>query len=181
MGKKKATRALTLGFREKICPRSKRSQEEMVGFALIIVLVAVIGLIFLGFSLRNSQKEIVESYEVESFIQAFLQYNTDCGSYRKPSLSVQDLISECIDEKECLDGRESCNVLNSTLTEIIKESWKVEGDRPIQGYKLEIVLEDGIGVIPLIGKGNSTKNSKGVSQPFTPLGEDYEIYFTVYY
>ncbi len=159
----------------------KKAQEELIGFALIIILVAIIGLIFLGFSLKNSQKEIVESYEVESFIQAFLQYTTDCGNYRENYLPIQKLISACVDDKTCLDERDSCDVLSSTLTGIIEESWKVDGDRPIQGYELKIVLEDGTEVIPLISKGNSTKNSKGVLQPFMPLGENYEIYFTVYY
>ena len=161
--------------------QNKSGQEEMVGFALIMILVAIIGLIFLGFSLRDPQKEIVESYEVESFIQAFLQYTTDCGTYRENYLGIQKLIPECVGGETCLDGRDSCDVLNSTLTEMVEESWKVDGNRPIQGYKLEIVLEDGTGVIPLIEKGNSTKNSRGVSQGFTPLGESYEIYFTVYY
>ena len=159
----------------------KKAQEEMIGFVLIIVLVAVIGLIFLGLSLRNPQKEIVESYEVESFIHSFLQYTTDCGNYRENYLPLQKLISACVDGEICLDERESCDVLTSTLTEIIESSWKVEGDRPIQGYELKIVLEDGTDVIPLITNGNVTKNSKGTSQPFTPLGENYKVDFIVYY
>jgi len=110
-----------------------------------------------------------------------LQYNTDCENYREKYLPIQKLISACVDDETCLDGRDSCDILNSTLTEIIEKSWKVDGDRPIQGYELKIALEDGTKVIPLIEKGNSTKNSKGVSQPFTPLGENYEVYFTVYY
>ena len=159
----------------------KKAQEEMIGFVLIIVLVAVIGLIFLGLSLRNPQKEIVESYEVESFIHSFLQYTTDCGNYRENYLPLQKLISACVDGEICLDERESCDVLTSTLTEIIESSWKVEGDRPSQGYELKIVLEDGTDVIPLITNGNVTKNSKGTSQPFTPLGENYKVDFIVYY
>jgi len=159
----------------------KKAQEELIGFVLIVVLVMVIGLIFLGLSLRSPQKDIVESYEVGSFIQAFLQYTTDCGNYRENYLPLQKLISACIDEETCLDERESCDVLNSTLTGIIENSWKVEGYRPIQGYELKIVLEDGTDVIPMISKGNSTKNSKGVLQPYTPLGESYNVTFTVYY
>jgi len=33
--------------------KPKRAQEEMVGFALIVVIVAVIMLIFLGFSIKG--------------------------------------------------------------------------------------------------------------------------------
>ena len=173
--------------------KNKKAQEEMIGFVLIVVLVAVIGLIFLKLSLDNSPKEAVDSFEVESFIQSFLQYTTDCGNYRENYLPLRKLISACVNEETCLDtlypkghekgtsGRYSCDVLNSTLTEIIETSWKVEGDRPIQGYELKIVLEDGTDIIPMINKGNVTKNFKGVSQPFTPLRENYKVDFTVYY
>jgi len=161
--------------------KNKYGQEELIGFVLIVVLMAVIGLIFLGLSLRNPQKEEIESYEVESFIQSFLQYTTDCGNYRENYLPIKKLITMCVNEGTCLNEENSCDVLNFTLTEIIENSWKVEGDRPIQGYKLKITLEDGTEVIPSISKGNSTKNSRGVSQPFTPLGENYKVDFTVYY
>jgi len=159
----------------------KRGQEEMVGFALIVVLVAIIGLVFLGVSLREPQEKIVDSEEVENFVQAFLQHTTDCGNYVETYLPIQKLISSCVNGETCLDERDSCDVLDSILTEIVDKSWKIDGDRPIKGYKLEIILEDGTEIIPSIEKGNSTKNSRGVSQPFTPLGENYEIYFTVYY
>src|SRR3989338_7985995 len=56
----------------------KRSQEEMVGFALIIILVSIILLVFLAFSLSKSKTESTESYEVNSFLQSTLQYTTAC-------------------------------------------------------------------------------------------------------
>ena len=56
----------------------KKGQEEMVGFALILILVAIIVLVFIGFSIRSPEKESVESYEVESFLQSMLQYTTEC-------------------------------------------------------------------------------------------------------
>ncbi len=46
----------------------KKAQEELVGFALIIIIVAVILLFLIVFSLRSNEKEAVESYEVNSFI-----------------------------------------------------------------------------------------------------------------
>ena len=155
-----------------------KAQEEMVGFALIIIIVAVILLVFIGFSLRNSQKENVESYEIDSFIQAFLQYTTDCKDldnlkYR----SVQNLIADCSDNEKCFNGRETCDVLNSTLKGIVEESWKVVGDRPVKGYELEIKSDET--EILLIKKGNVTKNYKSSMQP---LGKkDIDIFFTAYY
>lgn len=159
----------------------KRAQEQMVGFALIIIIVAVILLVFLGFSLRNSQKENVESYEVKSFIQAFLQYTTDCrDSNDLEYLSIKKLIFDCNSGKECLDNRDTCEVLNSTLTEIIEESWKIEGDRPVKGYKLDITQNE-VEVILSLEEGNITKNYKSSMQDFSKSGNSFEIIFTAYY
>ena len=98
--------------------RKKRAQEEMVGFALIIILVAVIFLVFLGFSLRNQEKKNVESYEVESFLQSLLQYTTKCEN-NVERLSVRKLISSCYAKEKCLDEKNSCDVLKSDLTRIL--------------------------------------------------------------
>ncbi len=146
----------------------------MVGFALIIIVVAVILLIFVGFSLRNPEKEIVESYEVESFIQSFLQYTTDCRDNFK-AFSVQKLISDCRNENLCLNGRESCQVLNLTLKEIVEESWRIGENLPIKGYELKII-SDGEEMLKF-KEGNITANSKGSVQHFPNI----EIFFTAYY
>jgi len=160
----------------------KRSQEEMVGFALIMIIVAVIILVFLGFSLRSSKKETIESYEVESFLQSMLQYTTDCEDYFEP-LPVQKLIFNCYGKEQCLDERETCDVLNSTLTEILNESWKI-GETPVKGYELRIIAnpeEAPEEIIPKIEKGNVTSNSKGASQQFAKGGNSAEIYLKIFY
>lgn len=163
----------------------KKGQEEMLGFALIMILVAVILVIFLGFSLRSPQKEALESYEVDSFIQAFLSYTTECGNYRESHLSIRELLFDCNSGEKCLDREEdACDVLNSTLTGIVEEAWKIEGDRPIKGYKLEINVGKGDEydnlTSPII-KGNVTGNSKGSGQDFSKGGNLIEIFFTAYY
>lgn len=156
----------------------KEGQEEMVGFALIMIIVAVILLIFLSFSLNSSKKEIVESYEVESFIGATLQYTSDCEDNLE-HLSIQKLIFDCADNKKCLDERSTCEALNSTLVDIIEESWKVEGDRPVKGYELKIIVDEK--EMLLLKKGNLTSNYKGSVQDFSRRGEDYELTFKAYY
>jgi len=176
--KSKATHALTSVIGRKICPKSKRSQEEIVGFALIMIIVAVILLIFLGISLRSPQKEIVESYEVDSFIQTLLQYTTDCRDNLE-YLSVQKLIFNCNSEEECLDGRSSCEALNLTLMNIVEETWIVGESRPIQGHELEIIVDDA--KMLFLEEGNITRNYRGSSQDFSRKGENYEIFFKAYY
>ena len=154
----------------------RKAQEEMVGFALIIIIVAVILLVLLSLSLRNPQEE-VESYKVGSFIQAFLQYTSDCRDDSK-YLSIKDLISDCDDGRICLDGRSACEVLNSTLKDIAEESWKVGTDRPVAGYELKILSNNN--EVLLLTEGNVTRNYKWSMQPFSKRGSNFEVFFTAY-
>src|SRR3990172_5266688 len=110
--------------------RKKQGQEEMVGFALIIIIVAIILLIFLSFSLRSPQKQSVESYEAESFVQTFLQYTTECEN-NVEKLPVQKLIVSCMNKEQCLDGKDSCDALNSELGGILNESWNLNPNSPV--------------------------------------------------
>ena len=153
--------------------RFRQGQEEMVGFALIIIIVAVVLVVFLSLSLRNKE-ENVRSYEVDSFIQSALQYTTTCKdnfNYR----SVMDLILDCDDNKTCLDGKNSCEVLGSELEEIIGKSWKVEEEAVNKRYELRIISNEK--EILFLERGNATKSSRGSMQP---LPRDVKIFFIVY-
>lgn len=158
----------------------KRGQEEMVGFALIIILVSVILLAFLGISLSKSESEIIESFQVENFLQASLQYTTECKVSSEP-LSIQDLIFECSSKEQCLNGQDSCEVLNSTLTGLLKESWQVGEDSPYQGYELTLVEKKSGFLIPVIESGLKTSEFKGANQPFARQKKDFEVQFRVYF
>ena len=156
--------------------KNKSGQEEMIGFALIVIIVAVIILIFISFSLTKPQKEPVESYEVESFIQSLLQYTSDCEDNLE-YLPVQKLIASCFDNKICISGKTACEVMNSTLKGVIDESWKIEEGNPTKGYLLEIL--SGTERIISFKEGDVTNNYKGAMQP---LGRNnIEVVFNAYY
>ncbi len=150
----------------------------MVGFALIMIIVAVILLIFLGLSLNNSQKEAVESYEVESFLQATLQYTTNCEDYLG-YLTIKEIVFDCSEGRTCLNEKNSCEVLKNTLEKLVEESWKIGEDRPVKGYDLQINSNEQ--ELLSFTKGNQTSNSKGSLQDLTKSGNQIEIYFTAYY
>lgn len=158
--------------------RNKKAQEEMVGFALIIIVVAVILLVFLGFSMRTGQKEAVESYEVESFIQSFLHYTSDCED-NFGNMEIQELIFACDENLICVDERESCEVLGETLTDIVQESWKTGSNRPVKGY--ELLISSSSKEIMSLTEGGRTTNSKGAIQNFFKGGESFDITFSAYY
>jgi hypothetical protein len=158
--------------------KNKKGQEEMVGFVVIIIIVAVVLLVLLSFLLKSPDKNAVESYEVESFIQAVLQYTSDCENQIE-FLSVQDLIVSCARGERCLDERESCEILNETLQKVIDEAWNVNEQSAVKGYKFSVKIEGE--EILLFKEGNETRNYKGAFQDFAKRGSDYEISMNVYY
>jgi hypothetical protein len=173
---KLGTRACIL-HRQKKRLRCKRSQEEMLGFALIVVLVAVAMIIFIGFMVTRPQKEPVESYEVESFIQSALKFTTDCEDNLERQ-NVRKLILSCKGGENCVDSRATCDVLNGVLKGIVEESWKIEG-RPEKGYEVNI----SVGERKLVSfkEGNKTNNYKQASQALASGGENIEVSFRAYY
>jgi hypothetical protein len=156
---------------------SKRGQEEMVGFGLIIIIVALILLFLLWFSSSRS-RDSVESYEVDSFVKASLQYTTECENRRDGFLDVQDLIFECVDDEECLNGRNSCEILNSTLKEMAENSYVVNAESPVKGYLFELNSDEAVMI--RVEEGNTTGNAKGSKESFSKRGTKVEILFTLY-
>jgi hypothetical protein len=157
---------------------SKKAQEEMVGFALIIIIVAIVILVFLSFSLRNSTGENVESYEVESFIQTALQYTTECRT-SLGYLDVQRLVLECSKERTCDSGKNSCELLKETVESLTNETWFVGEDRPVKGY--DFLINSDSGEILSVKQGTVAGNYRGASYIFTRSGIDFETVFRTYY
>ena len=155
--------------------KNKRAQEEMVGFALIIIIVAIAMLFILVFYIRSGGNEGFESYEVESFIQSSLHYTTDCGNFLG-LFSVQRLITECSKDSLCQDGRKTCDVLNSTLKAISDSSWDFGEDRPVKGYRMSVVL--GQRELASVNEGVDIGSYRGSSQT---LPGSIEIFFRAYY
>ncbi len=99
----------------------RKGQEEMVGFALIIVIVAIIILFFLSFALKSSGKDASESFEIDSFLHSSLQYTTICEE-RGKNATIRALISSCIGEEECSNGEDSCKILEENLGDMLEEA-----------------------------------------------------------
>ena len=156
----------------------KKGQEEMIGFGLIIALVAIILLVFLWFSLSNSKKDVVQSYEAESFIQAALQDSSGCYDSKGNLMDIKDLIFACYLKIHCSDINNSCQVLNSSLNEVIKNSWKVQNNSPVKGYEMNISVNNEN--VFYVKSGNATSESKGAIQELPNAGKSAEIVFNVY-
>ena len=162
--------------------KSKCSQEEMVGFILIVVLVSVIALVFLGISIIRQPKQEYKSNEVSNFLGSFLQYTTACESRYLP-LSMADVIKECAENeaKECGNGELACSVMNRTTEQMLSAAWPYGNESYLKGYEFnidvisrmndtgEIVI---IEQLAKIEKGNCNVVIKTGADKLLPFGND---------
>lgn len=156
--------------------KTNKGQEEIVGFSLIIIIVAVVILVFLVLMISTKEESEIESYEIQSFLQAVLQHTTECAD-NNGYKSVQRLIMACGDGKFCENNeRDSCRVLEETLREITSESWSIG---KYKGYKLEVEIE-GDDLIEPIEEGNLSSSYKGAVNEFSRRGISTRISLRVY-
>ncbi|MFH0868738.1 MAG: hypothetical protein V1839_00775 [archaeon] len=150
----------------KIKKTGKRGQEEIVGFVLIVVLVAIIFLIFLGITLRQkSPINQKESKDVSQFLESAMEYTTECAVGSEPDYSnLGRLVKDCQSRAVCKpSGREACDILKETVSNIIESSWNIGPESPNKGYifnatyKSDYANEDVI----LISKGTCSVNLIG--------------------
>jgi len=160
----------------------KKGQEEMVGFALIIVVVIIIMVVFLSISIRRTPKEdVFGNGEANSFLESVKQYTTSCEQgYSSNYRVLRELINDCDVGKKCIDGRDSCDILEEDLKDIMKESWDVREGSFFKGYELSI-LSDDVELIPVIKEGNTTKRYISPSSTIKrSFGGNLEINLKIY-
>lgn len=155
---------------------NKRGMEEIVGFVLIVVLIAVVGLVFLGLMIKpgSSQKN---SREVENFLSSILEYTSPCAVGFEPDYSkIGDLIAECGEGSLCTSGDSACKVLNETVKGILDKSWNTGKDAYYKGYKFTASGSSNVSSYTIleITKGNCSLNVKGAKYPY-PNGVSVEF------
>lgn len=125
--------------------KDKKGQQEIVGFILIVVIMVVIGVIFLGISLRNTNGGIIqEDVELTNFLSASMKYTTDCV-LREPFYSeLSDVAEGCYSNRVCSDSRTACEVLNQTYRSMIEKLWIVGSDRPLKYVSINIFYQSDI-------------------------------------
>lgn len=114
--------------------KNKKGQEEMVGFALIMIIVAIIALVLLAVT---SKKPVTadESRELANFLNGMSYYTTNCSSSGE-MLSMKELIRACLREEKCDDGKYACEIMNKTLKPIVETSFPESGK--VSGYSFSI-------------------------------------------
>ena len=119
----------------------RKGQEEIVGFVMVVVLVAVIFLVFFGITLRNQEPTVKESEIIYQFLDSLMEQTSECSLGQGASyLPLDNLIRECYNsDSECNVGDSSCEILNRTLIDAMSSSWQVGPDYPYKGYELQAI------------------------------------------
>ena len=136
---------------------NKKAQEEIVGFVLIVVLVAVIAVILLGISLRSSNvsEDKIESQRIAGFLSSLSQLTTSCEIPESNPITISELINRCINQESCSSGVNSCEALEITIEEVLEASYLVSEGSFTKYYNLTIYdLSDNSQIINPINKGN---------------------------
>lgn len=119
----------------------KKGQEEIVGFVLIVVILAIAMVIFLGIKLRNPEPAQKESEMLYQFIESSMEQTTDCViRQNSKNIALNNLIKECHSfDNSCLNGKSSCETAKETMDKLVSSAFKVGPEYPYKGY--EIVAE----------------------------------------
>lgn len=124
--------------------KSKKGQQEIVGFVLIVVLVVVGLMVFLIISGRDSGKD-VKSVEVDNMLNALMRHTTDCAIVYEPDYDdFEDLFKSCHRGKKCSNlGEDACDYLNESLLAVLDGMFATEAT--IEAYQLDFFVKDGEG------------------------------------
>ncbi len=101
----------------------KKGQMEIMGLAIVMILISMGILFVLKFSIQSRQvdlkTEYTESQLSANLLNSLLQMTTDCNNKQ-----VKTLFSECSvsNQIDCGSGLNSCEYLNDTIGEILNKT-----------------------------------------------------------
>lgn len=156
---------------------NKRAQEEIIGFGIILVIIAVIALIFIAIS-ANKNESSDNDFEVSGFLNALMEKTTTCEK-NSDFTAVKDLIFECgSGGGTCENGEEYCDILEETIKNAMKDNWKFGEEEVVKGYSILVYYEEGLIINET--KGSSGTESRGAMQDYAKPGENAQIFLEIY-
>ena len=151
---------------------NKKAQQEMVGLILIIILVVIGMVVALIININNSTK--VEHSDLANNLLGSIQLVTTSCKVSYSYQNIKELSKSCHDNKNCLDGNYSCDILNNTLKEILENIMVLESQVSYLNLEIVHVGEDFEETQISLKNGNCTGSYYG-SEPITsqlPHGDE---------
>lgn len=167
----------------KINIRNLRGQEEMVGFALIMIIVMIIVLIILGFALTKNKGVEEKDFQLTGFIEASLQVTTDC-KFNDEFLTIREMVHQCNQKQKCdSSNKDICQELARNYKEMINQSFNPGQDSYVKGFILQIKrvgeIEESV-TADIVG-GSPTKTIRTGQSDFIRGTNSYKVYLKNYY
>ena len=143
---------------------SKKSQMEILGLALVIVLLIIGGVLAVKFLINetpnNSRRDYVESELTAGMITALLHTNSECKN-----LMLSDIIAKCVEAGSNNDNigcgvpeKNACSYANSVISSIFTSTLKVWNTK----YEFLVYRKKGTNIIKF-NEGNCVNsNSKNI-------------------
>ena len=122
-----------------------RGQEELVGFVLVVAIVAISGLILIGLVMRleSGGSEETRSADIAQFLESLWQASAACHlSAGAAPATLSEIAASCVADKgtKCREGGSACSVLNATLHDVIVGSWGIGTEAQKNGYEFDLML-----------------------------------------
>jgi hypothetical protein len=152
--------------------KTRKGQEEVMGFVLIVMIVIIIGIVFFAFSMRKTGQSVwQQSSEASDFLNSILAYTTP---YKIGGIgtnqSVKELLQACAERQRCGTGtKDCCTAANSTISDIFGHLQADASGKFIHGYNL--TATDGATRLVTVVTGETTTGSSFISSVPIPVGK----------
>ena len=153
---------------------TKKGQQEMVGFILIVVLVVVGLMVFLVISLRNSPED-EKSLKVANILDAIMKYTTECAIVYEPDYDdFEDLFKSSHQEDSCSNsGILAYNYLNESLRDVLGAM--MESEASVNYYQLDFFVKGEDDYLLTFNEGNCTGSVSAAQRNIVSGNDDLII------
>lgn len=146
--------------------KNRKGQEEIAGFVLIVVLVAIIFLVLLGLFIKGSGKDSMQnSNNVRQFLESSMEYTSDCAINEPNYLTLGELIAKCKASSGslCANDENVCKAANRTISSLLDAGWLISKDGNYKGYQFTSAMNQSSVMKPFIqiSRGNCTSKFVG--------------------
>jgi hypothetical protein len=121
-----------------------KAQNEIMGFAMIVIIVLVLILVLLSLGISKGNVIDSTSPELSNFLEASMQYTTNCTTTTIPVYKTFEGIIKTDYEGRlftCTDSKSIDLVLNDTVKEIIS-ALKISNDSYRKAYNLTMEFQN---------------------------------------
>jgi hypothetical protein len=120
--------------------KSKSSQQEIIGFSVIVLMVIIVAVILLGIYLRKGGEINREDSEIENFLISSARYTTLCyKDYETDYRTLGQVVESCYENSRitCPEGKNACAFAKENYGWMLEKLWPSGEERPTKYTKMQ--------------------------------------------